>query len=60
MDFIINENELGRLCGLPHIQQLTYLRGIRPYMDIKTGIAGIKRRISHQSISEQLYAHLTQ
>ncbi|CZJ91260.1 Uncharacterised protein [Legionella pneumophila] len=55
MDFIINENELGRLCGLPHIQQLTYLRGIRPYMDIKTGIAGIKRRISHQSISEQLY-----
>lgn len=55
MDFIINENELGALCGLPHIQQLTYLRGIRPYMDIKTGIVGVKRRISHQSISEQLY-----
>ncbi|CZG59656.1 hypothetical protein [Legionella pneumophila] len=55
MDFIISEEELGTLCGLPHIQQLTYLRGIRPYMDIKTGIVGKKRRISHQSISEQLY-----
>ena len=36
-------------------QQLAYLRGIRPYMDVKTGLVGIKRRISHQSISEQLY-----
>ncbi|KTD65357.1 hypothetical protein [Legionella spiritensis] len=55
MDFVINEQELEALCGLPHIQQLVYLRGIRPYMDIKTGVAGIRRRISHQSISEQLY-----
>lgn len=43
------------MSGLPHIQQLTYLRGIRPYMDVKTGVTGIKRRISLQSISEQLY-----
>ncbi|HAT3858940.1 TPA: hypothetical protein ACF0W8_002909 [Legionella pneumophila] len=55
MDFVINGDELEAMCGLPHIQQLTYLRGIRPYMDVKTGIVGIKRRISHQSISEQLY-----
>jgi hypothetical protein len=55
MDFVINENELATLCGLPHIQQLAYLRGIRPYMDVKTGISGVKRRISHQSITEQLY-----
>ncbi|MCW8452974.1 hypothetical protein OQJ18_01775 [Fluoribacter dumoffii] len=55
LDFIINQNELAALCGLPHIQQLTYLRGIRPYMDVKTGLVGAKRRISHQSISEQLY-----
>lgn len=55
MDFVINDNELAMLCGLPHIQQLAYLRGIRPYMDLKTGIVGIKRRISYQSISEQLY-----
>ncbi|AMP94044.1 hypothetical protein [Legionella pneumophila] len=55
MDFVINGDELEAMCGLPHIQQLAYLRGIRPYMDVKTGTVGIKRRISHQSISEQLY-----
>ncbi|VEG91203.1 hypothetical protein [Legionella spiritensis] len=55
MDFVINEQELEALCGLPHIQQLAYLRGIRPYMDVKTGITGFKRGISHQSIAEQLY-----
>ena len=33
MDFIINGNELAAVYGLPHIQQLAYLRGIRPYMD---------------------------
>jgi len=57
-DFFINENELGALSGLPHIQQLAYLRGIRPYMDVKTNLVGIKRRISYQSIAEQLiYTH---
>ncbi len=55
MDFVINDDELGAICGLSHIQQLSYLRGIRPYMDVKTGLAGIKRRISYQSIAEQLY-----
>jgi hypothetical protein len=55
MDFIVNENEMAALCGLPHIQQLAYLRGIRPYMDVKTGVVGVKRRVSHQSIAEQLY-----
>ncbi len=55
VDFIVNSEELEALCGLPHIQQLAYLRGIRPYMDVKTGLVGIKRRISYQSISEQLY-----
>ena len=55
MDFVINGDELAAMSGLPHLQQLTYLRGIRPYMDLKTGITGIKRRISYQSLSEQLY-----
>lgn len=55
MDFVINEEELAAIGGLPHIQQLIYLRGIRPYMDVNTGIVGIKRRVSFQSISEQLY-----
>ena len=55
MDFLINDEELARLSGLSHLQQLAYLRGIRPYMDVKTGLVGVKRRISHQSIAEQLY-----
>ncbi|HCW6793465.1 TPA: hypothetical protein OX083_002163 [Legionella pneumophila] len=55
MDFVINENELSALCGLPHAQQLAYLRGIRPYMNVKTGMVGIERGISYQSIAEQLY-----
>lgn len=60
MDFIINGEELAALCGLPHIQQLAYIRGIRPYMDVQTGIVGIKRGISYQSIAEQLYIELHQ
>jgi hypothetical protein len=55
MEFSINDNELAALYGLPHIQQLAYLRGIRPYMDVKTGLVGIKRGISYQSIAEQLH-----
>ncbi|MDP3704615.1 MAG: hypothetical protein Q8R24_01735 [Legionellaceae bacterium] len=55
MDFLITDDELEALCGLSHIQQLAYLRGIRPYMDVKTGLVGIKRGISYQSIAEQLY-----
>lgn len=55
MDFIINNSELSALTGLPDIQKLVYLMGLRPYMDVKTGLVGVKRRISYQSISEQLY-----
>lgn len=55
MEFSINSDELAALSGLPHIQQLAYLRGIRPYMDVQTGIVGVNVRISRQSIAEQLY-----
>lgn len=55
MDFILNESEISALYGLLHIQQLAYLRGIRPYMDVKTGLVGIKRGISYQSIADNLY-----
>jgi hypothetical protein len=55
MDFIMNSKELDAMGGLPHAQQLAYLRGIRPYMDVKTGLVGIKRGISLQSIAEELY-----
>ena len=52
---MVNSEELETIYGLPHAQQLAYLRGIRPYMDVKTGLVGVKRRISLQSIAEQIY-----
>ncbi len=56
MDFLfINTHELSALSGLPHIQRLTYLFGIRPYIDLKTLTVGVKRKISYQSLSEALY-----
>lgn len=56
MDFLfVNTEELSALAGLPYIQRLTYLLGIRPYMDRKSFVVGIKRRISYQSLSEVLY-----
>ena len=55
MYFTVNDKELDALCGLSYIQQITYLRGIRPYMDRNTFVVGIKRRISYQSLAEVLY-----
>ncbi|HAT1815644.1 hypothetical protein SC122_03820 [Legionella pneumophila serogroup 1] len=55
MYFTVNDNELDALCGLSYIQQIAYLRGIRPYMDRNTFLVGIKRRISYQSLAEVLY-----
>ena len=51
----INTHERAALMGLPYIQQLAYLVAIRPYMDRETHIVGIKRRISYQSLAEELY-----
>lgn len=55
MNYKINMQEKAKLYGLPHFYQLVYLLGIRPYMDFETGIVGIKRGISYQSLSEELY-----
>ncbi len=51
----ITQEELSALNGLPHLQQLLYLRGIKPYIDYRTGIVGIMRGISYQSLAEALY-----
>ena len=51
----INTQERAALMGLPYIQQLAYLVAIRPYMDRKTHTVGIKRKISYQSLAEELY-----
>ena len=56
MDFLFtNTQELTALMELPLIQRVVYLMGIRPYMDKKTCIVGIKRKISYQSLREVLY-----
>ena len=52
---LINDDELSALNGLPYIQQLLYLRGIKPYMDYRSGIVGLTRGISYQSLGEALY-----
>ena len=55
MDYLIYQTkELEALNGLPHIQQLIYFAAIRPFIDFSTGIAGVRRRISHQSIKEAI------
>jgi hypothetical protein len=52
---LINNEELTALKGLNYLQRCLYLEAIRPYMDYKTGIVGIKRGISLQSIKEELF-----
>ncbi len=51
----INHEELSALSGLPHLQQLLYLRGIKPFGDYRTGVVGLIRGISYQSLAEELY-----
>ena len=51
----VSDEELSALRGLPYIQQLLYLTAIKPYVDYRTGIVGIARGISYQSLAEELY-----
>lgn len=56
MNFVyLNAYELAAMMELPWIQRVTYFIGIRPYIDRKTNIVGIKRKISYQSLREILY-----
>ena len=52
---IINHCERSALSGLPYLQQLIYIHGLKPYVDYQTEMIGIKRKVSYQSISEALY-----
>lgn len=55
MDYKISDSERAELYGLPYLQQLLYFRGIRPYMDFENGRVGMKRKISYQSLREELF-----
>lgn len=50
----INVDEEYAMRGLTHVARLVYLY-LRQHMDYETGITGIQRKVSLQSISEYLY-----
>lgn len=51
----LNEAEQKVLDQLDYIYEALYRRGIRRYMDYQTGLVGVKRGISWQSLKEELY-----
>jgi len=53
--FVITDEEMTALAGLPHASVRLYLLGLRPHMDYATGVVGAKRRISWQMLREVLY-----
>jgi hypothetical protein len=55
MALLLSNEELETLRGLPDFQKCLYIFGIRRYMDYQTGVVGIKRKISHQSLAEETY-----
>ncbi len=48
----LTQEELQALTGLPSLALRVYILGIRPYMDYRTGLVGVQRRISWQSLRE--------
>ena len=52
--YIITQEEMEMLHEKPWSARLTYLMGLKPFMDYKTCIVGLKRGISYRSIMEIL------
>ena len=52
--YLITQEEIDLLREKAWSAQLIYLRGIRPYMDYSTGIVGLRRGVSRQSLAEEL------
>lgn len=51
----LNQLELSALHGLLPIQICLYVLAIKPFIDFQTGLVGVNRKISWQSIREALY-----
>lgn len=49
---VVTVRELDALHELPHMAQVLYLRGLRPFLDINTGLVGVRRRISERGLAE--------
>ena len=52
--FLINKDEREALRGTPYLPQLVYLFAIRPFMDRNTGVVGLAKRITWQSLAEEV------
>lgn len=52
-----NDEEDAALRGLPWMARVLYLQGLRRHMDYSTGLVGLSRRISYQSMREVLEVH---
>jgi hypothetical protein len=55
MSILLSDEEINALHGEDYFLYVLYVHAIRRYMDYATGIVGIKRRISYQSLREELY-----
>ncbi len=55
MSILLSDEELDALEGLTDFQFRLYVQGIRRHMDYKTGIVGIKRKISLYSLASETY-----
>lgn len=55
--WMINEDEDAALEYLPHRDQVLYLRGIKPHLDMSTGLVGVARRLSYKGLAELLEEH---
>lgn len=60
MALLINDAELQALAGLPFAAVTLYLMGIRPRMDLSTGMVGVRFLISWQALRESLYVEPSQ
>lgn len=52
---LLTNEEIEAMQGINYFLRTLYIFAIRRYMDYQTGIVGIKRRISYQSLSEEMY-----
>lgn len=55
--WMVNEDEDAALEYLPHRDQVLYLRGIKPHLDMQTGLVGVARRLSYKGMAELLEEH---
>ncbi|WP_423063759.1 hypothetical protein [Candidiatus Paracoxiella cheracis] len=57
MEWKLNSEEKAALYGKRSVYKALYAFGIRPYMDFKTGIVGVKRKIKRVAMLVIDYCH---